>query len=151
MSIHTKEGTINGGVFSSKSDDWATPMDFFEKVKEEFGEFDLDPAADPLNAKAPRFFTASDDGLSRHWLGDLVWLNPPYGRVIAKWVEKALQEFDNGNASKIVMLLPARTCTRWFWSFYERPDVEVRFIKGRLKFGDGKGSAPFPSMLVVVG
>ena len=137
--------------FSSKTDLWATPEDFFDQCVEEFGTFDLDPAANAENAKADRFFTENDDGLAQEWIGDLVWLNPPYGRAIKDWVSKALEEFDAGNAKRIVMLLPARTDTRWFWSFYERPDVEVRFIKGRLKFGGSKNSAPFPSCLVVVG
>ncbi len=137
--------------FSSETDLWFTPHDFFKSCVEEFGEFDLDPAATADNAKADRFFTESDDGLNQEWIGELVWLNPPYGRVIPKWIDKALQEFDKGNAKKIVMLLPARTDTRWFWSFFERPDVETRFIKGRLKFGGSKTAAPFPSCLVIVG
>lgn len=137
--------------FSSKTDLWATPQAYFDQCVEEFGEFDLDPAANAENAKADRFFTVDDNGLEQEWNADRVWLNPPYGRVLKHWVAKALSEFDKGNAKKIVMLLPARTDTGWFWSFYERSDVEVRFIKGRLKFGEGKSSAPFPSCLVVVG
>ena len=137
--------------FSSKTDLWATPETFFQQCVEEFGTFDLDPAANPDNAKADRFYTESDNGLTQDWNAQLVWLNPPYGRVIGHWVSKALAEFDKGNAGKIIMLLPARTDTKWFWSFYERSDVEVRFIKGRLKFGGSKNSAPFPSCLVVIG
>lgn len=137
--------------FSSKTDLWATPQDYFDKCVEEFGIFDLDPAANSQNAKAKNYFTLEDDGLIQEWKADLVWLNPPYGRMLSKFVKKALHEYDRGNSKKIVMLLPARTDTRWFWSFYERPDVEVRFIKGRLKFGGSKNSAPFPSCLVVIG
>ena len=137
--------------FSSKTDLWSTPEDFFQGCVEEYGTFDLDPAANAENAKADRFFTKEDDGLSQDWKAELVWLNPPYGRVIKDWVSKALSEYDKGHAKKIIMLLPSRTDTRWFWSFYEREDVEVRFIKGRLKFGGLKTSAPFPSCLVVIG
>lgn len=137
--------------FSSKTDLWATPEWFVEQCVEEFGTFDLDPASNGKNAKAKRYFTQEDDGLAQEWKADRVWLNPPYGRVLKDWVAKSLNEFDNGNAKKIVMLLPARTDTRWFWSFYQRTDVEVRFIKGRLKFGGSKNSAPFPSMLVIIG
>jgi len=137
--------------FSSKTDLWSTPEDFFQGCVKEYGTFDLDPASNADNAKADRFFTKEDDGLSQDWIAELVWLNPPYGRVIVDWVSKALSEYDKGNAKKIIMLLPSRTDTRWFWSFYEREDVEVRFIKGRLKFGGSKTSAPFPSCLVVIG
>lgn len=137
--------------FSSKTDLWATPESFFQQCVEQFGTFDLDPASNAENAKADRFFTIEDDGLSQDWNAELVWLNPPYGRILKEWVSKALSEFDKGNAKKIIMLLPSRTDTRWFWSFYERPDVKVQFIKGRLKFGGSKNSAPFPSCLVIIG
>jgi len=137
--------------FSSQTDLWASPEWFVQQCRIEFGEFDLDPAANAENAKAERFFTKEDNGLSQNWNADRVWLNPPYGRVIKDWIAKALHEYDQGRAKKIMMLLPARTDTRWFWSFYERTDVEVRFIKGRLKFGGSKNSAPFPSMLVIIG
>jgi len=133
------------------TDDWSTPPHIIEQVVEEFGVISLDPCASASNAVAPRFFTVQDDGLKRHWLGNLVYVNPPYGRGLIHWVSHALQEYDNGNASRIVMLLPSRTCTRWFHQLYSRTDVEIRFIKGRLKYGDGTKPAPFPSILVVIG
>ena len=128
-------------MFSSKTDQWATPKAFFDKLNDEF-HFDLDACAIPENAKCDKYFTPSDDGLSQEWYGT-VWCNPPYGRSIGEWVRKAA-ECD----TTVVMLLPARTDTRWFHE-YIYGKAEIRFVKGRLKFGDGTTSAPFPSMVVV--
>lgn len=132
-------------MFSSKTDQWATPQDFFEEVNAEF-HFNLDVCALPENAKCQAYYTPEMDGLKQPWYGTC-WCNPPYGREIKKWVEKAYNEHKkNGNC--IVMLLPARTDTRWFHD-YIYGKSEIRFIKGRLKFGNAKNSAPFPSMLVI--
>lgn len=135
----------------SKTDKWATPPHIIELVVREFGAIDLDPASDGSNAVCSRFYTETTNGLIQEWNGNLVYVNPPYGRVLNDWVGKALDEFDAGRAKRIVMLLPSRTCTRWFHRLYERTDVEIRFLKGRLKYGDGTSPAPFPSMIVVIG
>jgi len=135
----------------AKTDQWASPPHIIEAVIAEFGSIDLDPAASGSNAVAEDFYDEEADGLTMGWNGDLVYVNPPYGRVLNKWVAKALSEYDAGNARRIVMLLPSRTCTRWFHALYTRDDVEIRFIKGRLKYGDGSSPAPFPSMLVIIG
>ena len=133
-------------MFSSKTDLWATPQDFFDKLNEEF-RFNLDVCALPENAKCERYFTPEVDGLSQAWAGN-VWCNPPYGREIGSWVRRGYLAAKTGYADVVVMLLPARTDTRWFHDYiYEK--AEIRFIKGRLKFGDSKNSAPFPSMVVV--
>lgn len=129
--------------FSSKTDLWSTPQDTFDKLNEEFN-FTLDPAATAENAKCKKFFTAEDDGLAQSWAGERVFCNPPYGRVIGKWVEKC----SRGGADITVALLPARTDTRWFHEFI-LGKAEIRFLKGRLKFGGAKNSAPFPSMIVI--
>jgi phage N-6-adenine-methyltransferase len=129
--------------FSSKTDDWATPQDFFDELDKEF-RFTLDPCADDLNHKCKKYFTREDDGLSQDWSGHRLFMNPPYGREIGKWVKKA-SEVAGG---VVVCLLPARTDTRWFHD-YIYGKSEVRFIKGRLKFGGSKNSAPFPSMIVI--
>lgn len=129
--------------FSSKTDQWSTPHDFFEKLNAEFG-FDLDVCATPDNAKCPRYFTKLDDGLAQEWCGK-VWMNPPYGREIGKWVEKA-KESARGGAT-VVCLVPARTDTRWWHEHAMRG--EIRFVRGRLKFGDAKFNAPFPCAVVV--
>lgn len=130
--------------FSSKTDEWATPMAFFAEIDGEFG-FTLDVCALPQNAKCERYFTPEDDGLKQEWRG-VCWMNPPYGRAIARWVKKA---FDSAQAgATVVCLVPARTDTRWWHDFVKKAS-EVRFIRGRLKFGGGATSAPFPSALIV--
>jgi site-specific DNA-methyltransferase (adenine-specific) len=133
-------------MFSSKTDLWATPQDFFDKLNEEF-RFDLDVCALPENAKCERYFTPEADGQAQLWEGN-VWCNPPYGRGIDNWVERGYLAVETGHADVVVMLLPARTDTQWF-DIYIYGKAEIRFIKGRLKFGDSKNSAPFPSMVVV--
>lgn len=132
-------------MFSNKTDLWETPQDFFDRLDDEFG-FDLDACALPQNAKCERCYTPEMDGLSQPWDG-VVWCNPPYGRNIGEWVQKAHDE-NKRNNNYIVMLLPARTDTRWFHD-YILNKAEVRFIRGRLKFGGSKNGAPFPSMVVV--
>ena len=131
-------------MFSSATDLWATPQGFFDELNEEFA-FETDVCAIPENAKCARYFTPDDDGLVQKWVG-VCWCNPPYGREIGKLVQKAAESAENG--ATVVMLLPARTDTRWFHR-YIYGMREVRFIAGRLKFGGSKNSAPFPSMVVV--
>lgn len=132
---------MNDVLFSSKSVVWETPQDLFDKLNAEF-HFDLDVCALPENAKCKRFFTPEMDGLKQEWTG-VCWCNPPYGRQIGKWVEKGAKSF-----ATVVMLLPARTDTKWFHEYIYNK-AEIRFIKGRLKFGNSKNAAPFPSMIVV--
>lgn len=133
-------------MFSSNTDLWATPQDFFDGLNEEF-QFTLDVCALPENAKCKDYFTPLIDGLSQIWSGRC-WCNPPYGRTIGEWVRKAYESTEFGSAEVCVMLLPARTDTRWFHN-YIYGKAEIRFVKGRLKFGDAQNSAPFPSMVVV--
>lgn len=135
---------INNGMFTSKTDLWETPQDFFDRLDKEFG-FTLDVCALPGNAKCKRYYTPEQDGLKQPWTG-VVWCNPPYGREIGKWVERAAHSADNG--AKVVMLLPARTDTQWFHR-YIYGHACIRFVQGRLKFGNSKSGAPFPSMVVV--
>jgi phage N-6-adenine-methyltransferase len=138
-------------LFSSSSDNWATPQDFFDKLNEEF-HFTLDVCATPENAKCERYFTPEMDGLKQEWTG-VCWCNPPYSQI-KQWIQKASESASNG--ATVVMLIPARTDTS-YWHQYiwdtehhrPRPGVEVRFIKGRLKFGGSKNSAPFPSAVVI--
>jgi phage N-6-adenine-methyltransferase len=129
--------------FSSKTDLWATPQDFFNKYNL-IHKFELDVCANSQNAKCKKYFTEEDNGLLQEWKGS-VWMNPPYGRNIGNWIRKAYQSSVDG--SKVVCLLPARTDTKWFHDFCIKGKIE--FIKGRLKFGDSKNSAPFPSMIVI--
>lgn len=133
-------------MFSSKTDLWATPQDFFDKLNEEFN-FDLDPCADDDNHKCDEYFTKEEDGLKQGWGGYTVFCNPPYGRELYNWIKKCSEEAKKPN-TKVVMLIPARTDTKYFHEFIYHK-AEIRFIKGRLKFGDSKNSAPFPSMVVI--
>lgn len=131
-------------MFSSKTDIWSTPQDLFDKLNEEF-HFTLDVCALPENAKCDRYYTPEMNGLSLSWEG-ICWCNPPYGRDIWKWV--AAGQGASTAGATVVMLLPARTDTRWFHD-YILEKAEIRFIRGRLKFGGSKNSAPFPSMICI--
>ena len=134
-------------MFSSATDNWSTPQDFFDKLNDEF-HFTLDVCADENNHKCEHYYTKEINGLSRPWIGT-IWCNPPYGRKISEWVRRAYISSHIGSAT-VVMLLPARTDTRWFHDYiYNKSNTEIRFIKGRLKFGGCKNSAPFPSMVVI--
>lgn len=136
-------------MFSSKAMDWATPQDFFNQLDSEF-HFTLDPCANQSNHKCAHYFTETDDGLKQSWGGgQTVFCNPPYGKAIKDWVKKCFEEAKQPNTT-VVLLIPARTDTAYFHDYiYLKPNVEIRFIRGRLKFGDGKNSAPFPSMVVI--
>lgn len=136
---------INPGMMSSATDDWATPLSFFRTVELEFGAFDLDVCADANNAKAAKFFDREKNGLAQEWTGKC-WMNPPYGKRIGEWMAKARESALHG--AVVVCLVPARTDTAW-WHESVEGHAEVRFIRGRLKFGGGKDSAPFPSALVI--
>ena len=126
----------------SKTTEWQTPQSFFDLLHAEF-RFTLDVCAVAGNAKTPAFY--SSDSLSTQWTGTC-WMNPPYGRQIDKWIRKAVESARDG--ATVVCLVPARTDTVWFHEFCI-PFGEIRFVKNRLYFGDGKERAPFPSMVVV--
>lgn len=131
-------------MFSQKTDLWETPQDFFRALDSEY-HFDTDVCALPENAKCRNYYTPEMDGLNQDWIG-VCWCNPPYGRKIGDWVRKASESADTG--ATVVMLLPARTDTKWFHNFIYGK-AEIRFIRGRLKFGGCRNSAPFPSMVVI--
>ena len=136
---------VSKALFSSNSDNWSTPQDVYEALDNEFN-FNLDPCADANNHKCELFFTQKDDGLSKNWGGYRVFCNPPYSNIAA-WVKKAYSEATKPD-TLVVLLIPARTDTKYFQEYiYHRS--EIRFIKGRLKFGESKNSAPFPSMIVI--
>lgn len=132
-------------MYSSNSDEWATPQDVYDSLDSEFG-FNLDPCATADNHKCETFFTQTDNGLSKNWGGYRVFCNPPYSNI-KDWVRKAYYEGHKDNTI-VVLLIPARTDTKYFHD-YIMNRAEIRFIKGRLKFGDSKNSAPFPSMIVI--
>lgn len=135
---------INPALFSSERMDWATPQDLFYDLDLEFG-FTLDPCADASNHKCSRYYTKEQNGLTQDWTGERVFCNPPYGREIGLWVKKCAQ-----HSGLAVMLIPARTDTRWFHEYiYHKPNVEIRFLRGRLRFEGAANAAPFPSMIII--
>lgn len=138
--------TFQNVHFSSASAEWETPQDLFDELSRIFGGFTLDPCAAAENAKCSRYFTRDDDGLSQRWSGK-VFMNPPYGREIGKWVEKAWRE--SLDSALVVCLLPARVDTRWWHDFASKG--HVYFLRGRLKFSAAQHCAPFPSALVTFG
>lgn len=137
---------INAGMMSSATDNWATPQSFFDEWSALYGPFETDVCASKENAKCLKYFDAEMDGLKQEWTGKC-WMNPPYGREIIKWMKKAYESSLKG--AMVVCLVPARTDTRW-WHDYAIKG-QCFFIKGRLKFGDSKNSAPFPSAVVIFG
>jgi site-specific DNA-methyltransferase (adenine-specific) len=133
-------------MFSSETDLWSTPQYFFDRLNREFN-FNLDPCANEENHKCDKYFTKEQDGLKQDWQGHTVFCNPPYGKVLKQWVKKCYEESLKLN-TKVVMLIPARTDTSYFHDYIYNK-AEIRFIRGRLKFGNSKNSAPFPSMVVI--
>ena len=151
-------------VFSSETEEWATPQDFFDEANKEFGPFTLDVCATTVNAKCNNFYTKAEDSLSQVWSGKC-WMNPPYGRTIGVWVKKAYESSLCG--ATVVCLVPSRTDVAW-WHEYAMLADEIRFIRGRLKFSkcsgeilrnfpesvkDGRhapnSAAPFPTALLI--
>lgn len=135
------------GCFSSKTTEWATPSDLFEKLDKEF-HFNLDPCCTHENAKCEVHFTKEEDGLKQSWGGYNVFCNPPYGSDIKHWVRKCYEESRKPNTT-VVLLIPARTDTSYFHDYIYHKVREIRFIRGRLHFNDSPQGAPFPSMIVI--
>lgn len=137
--------TLNRGMFTSDREDWATPSAFFKKLDDQFN-FTLDPCASASNTTCARYFNKRMDGLKQDWYGN-VFMNPPYGRQIGKWLEKAVLEAQT-HANFVICLIPARTDTIW-WHEHVMPNAKIiYFVKGRLKFIGAENSAPFPSAVV---
>ena len=148
---------FTSGMRTSLDDTWTTPRDFFDKLNAEF-DFGLDAAALQNSTLVPDNWYGPDhpdpaarDALRIDWnhnsRGKPIWLNPPYGRVIKDWMRKASEVASGGGT--VVCLVPARTDTAW-WHDYCINAYEIRYIRGRLKFGGQKNSAPFPSAVVVM-
>lgn len=144
-------------MFSKASDEWSTPQDFFESLDAEFG-FDADMAASATNAWKEQWWGPDHwradrrNSLVFRWSG-VCWLNPPYSKC-REFMAKAAEEARRG--CTVVCLVPSRTDTRWWhehvWDrekHQPRPGVEVRFVKGRLKFGGATAGAPFPSVVII--
>ena len=131
--------------FSSKSNEWYTPQYLFDELNEKY-QFTLDPCASHENAKCDKYFTIEDDGLTKDWSKDIVFMNPPYGRNIKHWIKKAYEESVKG--ATVVCLIPARTDTTYWHDYIFNNAYNIKFLKGRIKFG-AVNSAPFPSAIVV--
>lgn len=141
-------------LFSHKSNEWGTPQNLFDLYNAEFN-FDMDVSATAQNTKCTEFLSMEKDALTHPW-GKRNWCNPPYS-LVKEFCKKAILEQTKGNLT--VMLIPARTDTKFFHEYcYKQPNIEVRFLKGRLKFVSYDGSlirkgisnsAPFPSMIVI--
>lgn len=138
------------GAYMNRAEtvEWATPPGIFEQLNARWG-FTLDPCATPENATCPRYYTAEDDGLAQSWAGERVYCNPPYGRTLPAWIEKAHRESLRG--AVVVMLIPARTDTAAWHRFIFPHAAEIVFLRGRLKFGGTNEGAPFPSVVVRFG
>jgi phage N-6-adenine-methyltransferase len=158
MGIQTKEQNSfferKAALFSYTTEEYITPKWLYDQLNEEF-HFELDPCTTEDNPLHTLHYCTKDmDGLSKDWrMFSSVYVNPPYGRDVIKWVKKAYYSTDCGG-TVVVMLLPARTDTKWFHDYiYKQSDVEIRFLRGRLKFGmsrdHGSNTAPFPSMIVI--
>ena len=133
-----------GVALSSNTDKWSTPPETYAALHREFG-FSLDVCASAANAKCVAYYSEADDGLAQDWGTNICWMNPPYGKTIKLWMKKAYEASQRG--ATVVCLVPSRTGTRW-WHEHSMKG-EIRFIKGRLKFGGSKSSAPFDSAVVV--
>lgn len=133
-------------LLSSNSNEWETPQDFFDRLDKEFN-FTLDPCATHDNYKCAKYYTIKEDGLIQDWSQDTVFMNPPYGRGIKHWIRKAYEESLKG--ATVVCLIPARTDTLYWHDYIFNKASEVRFIKGRIRFGDSNENAPFPSAVVI--
>jgi phage N-6-adenine-methyltransferase len=136
---------ISEVLYSSRTEEWPTPQSFFDQLDAEF-HFTLDPCATAENAKCATYFTKEQDGLAQHWGMHTAFCNPPYGKHMREWARKCYEASLGG--ATVVMLAHSRTDTRWFhdWVYGK---AELRFVRRRLKFGGGKQSAPFPSLVAV--
>lgn len=140
--------TRNNGRYNGNGRHWGTPPEVFDPLNAEFN-FTLDPCAAPESAKCSRFFTEADDGLTKDWGQERVFMNPPYGREIYAWTRKARESAANG--ALVVGLLPASTDLRW-WHEDVVGHAEVRYIRGRVRFltgGPYRASGFFASVIVI--
>lgn len=144
--------------FSSAKHDWATPQPLFDALNAEFG-FTVDAAANATNHKCARWYGQGgerEDALTQPWdPAEVYWCNPPYGREQAAFVRQGYDVMCRGGVA--VFLLPARTDTKMFHQYIWNTDaqktyngVQVRFLRGRVRFAGAPGPAPFPSMVVVM-
>ena len=138
--------TITSALYSNRTDERPTPRSFFNELNAEF-KFTLDPCASKANTTCATFFTKKDDGLLQDWKDHRVFCNPPYGKTMRECAKKCYEASQEG--ALVVLLAHARTDTRWFHEWVYDKAHEIRFVRCRLRFGDGTQSAPFPFMVAV--
>jgi len=137
---------LQKSMVSSKSNEWETPQALFDELDMEF-HFTLDPCATEQNAKCEKYYTKNDNGLKLSWAGEVVFMNPPYGGNTGKWIEKAW--YESGNGAIIVCLIVSST-DRSYWHDYIFPYAnEIRWLRGRVTFGEAQSTAPFASAIVI--
>lgn len=137
---------LQKAMVSSKSNEWSTPQAFFDSLDSEF-HFTLDPCSTDENAKVKKHFTLKEDGLTKDWSGEIVFMNPPYGGHTGDWLRKALESSQGG--ATVVCLIVSST-DRSYWHDIIFPYAsQVRFLRGRLHFGESQSSAPFASAVVI--
>lgn len=137
---------LQKAMVSSKSNEWSTPQVFYDVLDKEF-HFTLDPCSTDENAKCKKHYTMHDDGLTKDWSKDIVFMNPPYGGHTADWLKKAHQTSLDGG---VVVCLIVSSTDRSYWHDLIFPFAKsIRFIRGRLKFGIAKSTAPFASAVVI--
>lgn len=135
---------FNSGMASSKRHNYGTPKDLFDELDAEF-HFTVDACAEPKTAMCERYYTYHNNAFYQRFIDEIVWMNPPYGLEIGKWLALAYRESQKG--SLWVCLIPSRTDTTWWHEIVMKG--EIRFIRGRLKFKGMKHNAPFPSAIVI--
>ncbi len=138
--------TLSKVLFSSRSEEWPTPDGFYSALDDEF-RFTLDPCATNENAKCELFYTKAQNGLIQNWGQNRVFCNPPYGQQMPLWAKKCFEASRDG--ALVALLANARTDTRWFHDWVYGKADEIRFVKGRLKFGNATTAAPFPSLVAI--
>ena len=137
---------LRGAMVSSKSNEWATPQDFYDELNDEFG-FTLDPCSTDENCKCVKHYTATDNGLLKDWSNEVVFMNPPYCGQSADWIRKAFLESKKGS---LVVCLIVSSTDRSYWHDYIFPyAAQIRFVRGRLKFNGVSTTAPFASAVVI--
>ncbi len=138
--------TLQKAMVSSKSNEWVTPQHLFNELNKEF-KFTLDPCSTNENKKCKKYYTLQEDGLSKSWKDETVFMNPPYGGHTRDWIEKAYLESLNG---AVVVCLIVSATDRSYWHDFIFPRAsQIRFIRGRLRFSDSKSTAPFASAIVI--
>lgn len=145
VTVTRDKSRLTRGLFTSRTEEWETPDYVFAPLDKEFA-FQVDVCATSDNTKCENFFDKSIDGLKEERSPLRCWMNPPYGKSISRWMRKACDESERG--ALVVCLIPSRTDTRW-WHDWVMKASEIRFISGRLNFGNQKQSAPFPSCIVI--